>query len=174
MEPILLYTDGASKGNPGPGGFGVILRCGIHYKEISEGFAVTTNNRMELLAVITGLEAVKRTNAEIEVYSDSRYVVDAVSKGWVFAWEKKGFEKKANPDLWKRFLAVYRRHRVTFHWVKGHAGHPENVRCDELAVEAAGRAMGNPLQAKKDSWAEDNGNLGIFAERNSVNDGIDK
>lgn len=135
--PIQLYTDGASKGNPGPGGYGVVLRCGAHYKELSEGFKETTNNRMELMAVIAGLEAIKRPNAEIIVYSDSSYVVNAVNKGWVFSWESKLFNKKANPDLWTRFLKVYRRHRVSFVWIKGHAGHPENERCDTLAVAAA-------------------------------------
>ena len=137
---IDLYTDGACSGNPGPGGFGVILRCGSLEKEISGGYSRTTNNRMELLAVITGLEAIKWDNAEVLVTSDSSYVVDAVEKGWVFAWEKKGFVKKANPDLWTRFLAVYRRHRVRFHWVRGHNGHPENERCDAMAVAASASA----------------------------------
>lgn len=135
--PIQLYTDGSSRGNPGPGGYGVVLRCGTHYKELSEGFPDTTNNRMELLAVIAGLEAVKRPNAEVIVYSDSSYVVNAVTKGWVFSWESKFFAKKANSDLWIRFLKIYRQHRVTFIWIKGHAGHPENERCDALAVAAA-------------------------------------
>lgn len=136
-EPILLYTDGSSRGNPGPGGYGVVLKCGNHYKELSEGFSQTTNNRMELLAVIVGLEAVKRKNAEVIVYSDSSYVVNAVNKGWVFGWERKFFDKKANPDLWVRFLNIYRQLKVSFVWIKGHSGHPENERCDRLAVEAA-------------------------------------
>lgn len=136
-EAILLYTDGSSRGNPGPGGYGVVLKCGKHYKELSEGFYHTTNNRMELLGVIIGLEAVKRKNAEVIVYSDSSYVVNAINKGWVFKWEKKNFEKKANPDLWMRFLKIYRQLNVSFVWIKGHAGHPENERCDTLAVEAA-------------------------------------
>lgn len=135
--PITVYTDGACSGNPGPGGFGVILRCGSLEKEISQGFASTTNNRMELLAVITALEAIRWEGADVTVWSDSSYVVDAVEKGWVFSWEKKGFAKKANPDLWTRFLAVYRRHNVRFHWIRGHNGHPENERCDALAVAAA-------------------------------------
>ena len=135
--PIEIFTDGSSRGNPGPGGYGVILRCGEHYKELSEGFAQTTNNRMELTAVIVGLEAVKRPNAEIILYSDSKYVVDSVNKGWVFGWERKNFEKRLNADLWIRFLAVYRRHRVRFVWVKGHADNPMNNRCDQLAVAAA-------------------------------------
>lgn len=135
--PIEIFTDGSSRGNPGPGGYGVILRCGSHYREISGGEPMTTNNRMELTAVIAGLEAVRRPQAEITVYSDSSYVVNAVTKGWLFDWERKGFDKKANPDLWMRFLQVYRRHRVRFVWIRGHAGHPENERCDRLAVEAA-------------------------------------
>ena len=139
--PIQLYTDGSSRGNPGPGGYGVVLKCGTHYKELSEGFEETTNNRMELLAVIVGLEAIKRENAEVIVYSDSTYVVKAVNEGWVFGWEKKNFDKKANPDLWIRFLEIYRKHRVRFIWIKGHAGHPENERCDALAVAAASKFL---------------------------------
>lgn len=137
MLPIEIFTDGSSRGNPGHGGYGVILRCGEHYKELSAGFENTTNNRMELMAVIVGLEAVRRPNAEIILYSDSRYVVDSVNKGWVFGWERKGFEKRLNADLWVRFLQVYRRHRVRFVWVKGHAENPMNNRCDQLAVSAA-------------------------------------
>ena len=137
LLPIEIFTDGSSRGNPGPGGYGVILRCGEHYKELSAGFPETTNNRMELTAVIVGLEAVKRHNAEIILYSDSKYVVDSVNKGWVFGWERKNFEKRLNADLWIRFLSVYRRHRVTFVWVKGHADNPMNNRCDQLAVAAA-------------------------------------
>ena len=139
--PIQLYTDGSSRGNPGPGGYGVVLKCGTHYKELSEGFEETTNNRMELLAVIVELEAIKRENAEVIVYSDSTYVVKAVNEGWVFGWEKKNFDKKANPDLWIRFLEIYRKHRVRFIWIKGHAGHPENERCDALAVAAASKFL---------------------------------
>ncbi len=131
-----MYTDGASSGNPGPGGYGTILRCGAYEKEFSGGFALTTNNRMELLAVIVGLEAIKWDNAEVNVYSDSSYVVNSVNEGWVFNWERRGWTKAKNPDLWQRFLQVYRRHQVHFHWIKGHAGHPENERCDRLAVEA--------------------------------------
>ena len=126
LLPIEIFTDGSSRGNPGPGGYGVILRCGEHYKELSGGFVETTNNRMELTAVIVGLEAVRRPNAEIILYSDSRYVVDSVNKGWVFGWERKRFEKRLNADLWIRFLEVYRRHRVRFVWVKGHADNPMN------------------------------------------------
>ncbi|WP_298148742.1 ribonuclease HI [Flavobacterium sp.] len=139
MSRILIFTDGAAKGNPGPGGFGVILaqEGTTHYKELSGGFRLTTNNRMELLAVIVGLEHIRIENAEVLVVSDSKYVVDAVMKGWVFGWVQKGFKDKKNPDLWKRFLQVYRRHRVTFQWIKGHNAHPQNERCDALAVAAA-------------------------------------
>ena len=134
---IEVYTDGAAKGNPGPGGFGIILRSGKHYKEISQGFRLTTNNRMELLSVIVALEEIKRPNAEVTIWSDSKYVVDAVEKGWLFAWVKKNFKDKKNVDLWQRFLKIYPKHRVKFIWIKGHAGHAENERCDELAVKAA-------------------------------------
>ena len=132
-----MYTDGSAKGNPGKGGFGVILITGKHYKEISQGFRHTTNNRMELLAVIVGLEQLKNNDSEVLVYSDSKYVVDSVEKKWVFQWEKKHFKGKKNIDLWKRFLTIYNKHKVSFIWVKGHAGHPENERCDYLAVEAS-------------------------------------
>ncbi len=134
---VTLYTDGAASGNPGPGGFGVVLISGVHRKEISGGFQRTTNNRMELLAVITGLEALKADHCQVTVYTDSRYVSDAVEKGWLFTWEKKDFKAKKNPDLWKRFLQVYRKHHVRMVWIKGHASIPENERCDILAVEAS-------------------------------------
>jgi ribonuclease HI len=134
---VEIFTDGASKGNPGPGGYGVILRSGKHYKELSEGFRRTTNNRMELLAVIKGLEELKVPNVEVMVYSDSKYVVDAVEKKWVLGWVKTGFKDKKNPDLWMRFLELSRLHRVRFTWVRGHDGHPENERCDQLAVAAS-------------------------------------
>jgi ribonuclease HI len=134
---IELFTDGSSRGNPGPGGFGVVLRYKQFVKEISQGFRKTTNNRMELLAVIVGLEAIKQKEMHVTVYSDSKYVVDAVEKKWVFGWQKKGFVGKANPDLWQRFLKIYDPLKVKFVWIKGHAGHPENERCDELAVQSA-------------------------------------
>lgn len=134
---ITIYTDGAARGNPGPGGYGVVLLSGTHRKEISEGFRLTTNNRMELLAVIVGLEALKKDGNKVEIFSDSSYVVDAVEKKWVFGWEKKQFKKKKNPDLWIRFLKVYRKHNVKLQWIKGHANIPENERCDQLAVEAS-------------------------------------
>ena len=125
--PIYLYTDGAASGNPGPGGYGVVLRCGDARKELSGGFARTTNNRMELLAVIKGLEAIKWEGAEVQVYSDSTYVVKTVTEGW---------KRKKNHDLWAQFDALAARFRLTFTWIKGHAGHPENERCDRLAVAA--------------------------------------
>ena len=137
---IYLYTDGAASGNPGPGGYGVVLVCGSLRKELSGGFARTTNNRMELLAVIKGLEAIRWENAEVQVYSDSTYVVKAVNEGWLEKWESSGWKKKKNPDLWQEFLRLYRKHRVSFHWIKGHAGHPENERCDALAVAAYGKS----------------------------------
>ncbi len=134
---INIYTDGSAKGNPGKGGFGVVLISGKHYKEISQGFRHTTNNRMELLAVIVGLEHLKNINSEVQVYSDSKYVVDSIEKKWVFQWETKHFKGKKNADLWKRFLIIYKKHKVSFNWVKGHAGHPQNEKCDYLAVEAS-------------------------------------
>lgn len=137
MEPINLYTDGSSRGNPGPGGYGVVLTCGPHRKEMSCGYACTTNNRMELLAVIVGLEAIKRPNAQVNIYSDSSYVVKAVNEGWLNNWQKKGLHKQKNADLWERFLRISQKHQLRFIWIKGHAGHPENERCDRLAVEAA-------------------------------------
>lgn len=136
MAKVTMYTDGGASGNPGPGGYGTLLMYGEHVKEMSEGFRLTTNNRMELLAVIVGLEALTRDGIEVDVYSDSKYVVDAVEKRWVFGWEKKGYKDKKNPDLWQRFLCVYRRHQVRFHWVKGHAGNPLNERVDAMAVAA--------------------------------------
>lgn len=134
---IEIYTDGSSRGNPGPGGYGVVLKKNNHYKELSAGFRKTTNNRMELLAVITGLEAIKKENQNVTVYSDSKYVVDAINQKWVFGWQKKGFKNKKNPDLWMRFLKIYPKHQVKFVWIKGHDGHTENERCDTLAVNAA-------------------------------------
>ena len=134
---IEIYTDGASSGNPGPGGYGVILRSGNHYKELSEGYRKTTNNRMELLAVIRGIESIKKTGQEIMVFSDSKYIIDSVEKKWVFNWVRTGFKAKKNKDLWLRFLTVYKLHQIKFTWVKGHNGHPENERCDELAVQAS-------------------------------------
>lgn len=134
---IKIYTDGSSLGNPGPGGLGVILVSGTHQKEIAEGYRLTTNNRMELMAVIRGLEALKKDKQVIEIISDSKYVVEAVEKKWVFGWEKKNFKDKKNPDLWLRFLDLYDKHTIKFKWIKGHSDHFENERCDELATNAA-------------------------------------
>lgn len=139
--PIFLYTDGASSGNPGPGGYGVVLKCAGRELELSGGFSLTTNNRMELLAVIKGLESIRWQNAEVHVYSDSSYVVNAINKGWLENWKRRGFAKVKNPDLWMRFSRLYEMHRVSFHWIKGHAGHPENERCDALAVAAGAGAV---------------------------------
>ena len=135
---IRIYTDGSARGNPGPGGYGIVLLSDEgHRKEVAKGYRRTTNNRMELLSVIVALEMLKTSQMDVLVYSDSRYVVDAVEKKWVFNWEKKYFDKKKNVDLWKRFLTVYRQHNVKFIWVKGHANNIENERCDRLAVAAA-------------------------------------
>ena len=135
---IRIYTDGAAQGNPGPGGYGTILKYGIHEKELSEGFRLTTNNRMELLAVIKGLEAIKKEGLPVTIYSDSKYVVDSIEKGWIWNWEKKkDFAKKANPDLWKQYILLHHKFKPKFVWIKGHAGHVENERCDQLAVAAA-------------------------------------
>ena len=136
MNEVIIYTDGAAKGNPGKGGYGTILMAGGHMKKLSQGYKLTTNNRMELLAVIVGLEALNR-KCTVNIYSDSKYVVDSVEKGWVFGWQKKGFKDKKNPDLWRRYLNVHKIHNVKFHWVKGHAGNKYNEMCDELAVQAS-------------------------------------
>jgi len=151
LKTVEVYTDGGASGNPGPGGYGLHMRYGQHVKEYSEGFRLTTNNRMELLAVIVALELLKKPDQSVQVFSDSKYVVDAVEKGWVFNWEKKKFSKAKNSDLWKRFLVVYRKHQVKFNWVKGHAGNELNERVDHLAVEAY-----KTDQLKVDEWYEEN------------------
>lgn len=133
---VTIYTDGAASGNPGPGGYGIVLISGRHRLEKSQGFRLTTNNRMELLAVIEGLESLKIPCSNVTVYTDSRYVADAVEKGWVFGWEAKDFKNKKNKDLWIRFLKIYRKHNVRFIWVKGHSNNEENEKCDRLAVNA--------------------------------------
>lgn len=150
---IVIYTDGSSRGNPGPGGYGLILHLNNtnHYKELSQGYRLTTNNRMELLAVIVGLEALTKDNLSVLVVSDSKYVVDSVEKKWVFGWEKKNFTGKKNPDLWMRFLKIYRKHNVKFQWIKGHNNHPMNERCDVLAVEAS-----KNTKLLIDQWYEEN------------------
>jgi ribonuclease HI len=138
MSTIVLYTDGSSRGNPGPGGYGAVLMYGHHHKELSQGFRLTTNNRMELLAVIAGLEAIKKNELPITVYSDSQYVVNAVEKGWLNTWIKTDFKGgKKNKDLWKHYFELSKKFTVKFIWVKGHADNPHNNRCDELATNAA-------------------------------------
>lgn len=139
MAKVVIYTDGSALGNPGKGGYGIVMMSPPHRKELSQGFRMTTNNRMELMAVIVALETLK-VECEVTIYSDSKYVVDAVEKRWVFGWVKTGFKDKKNPDLWRRFLEVYTRHKIRFVWVKGHAEIPENERCDRLAVAAANSA----------------------------------
>ena len=135
---ITIYTDGSAKGNPGPGGYGLVLMSKDgHRKEVSKGYRLTTNNRMELLSVIEALEMLRNKPMDVTIFSDSKYVVDAIEKGWVFSWEKKYFDKKKNPDLWRRFLLIYIQHNVRFVWVRGHANNVENERCDRLAVAAA-------------------------------------
>lgn len=148
---IRIFTDGAAQGNPGPGGYGTILKFNSHVKELSEGFRLTTNNRMELLAVIIGLEAIKKEGIAVTIYSDSKYVVDSVEKGWLWTWQKKNFAKKKNADLWQRYIPLHQKLKPKFVWIKGHAGHPENERCDQLAVQAA---EGCDLQT--DLWYEEN------------------
>ena len=148
---ITVYTDGSAKGNPGNGGYGIVMMGGGHRKELKQGFRLTTNNRMELLAVIVALESIKTEGSSVTIYSDSKYVVDAVEKKWLFSWEKKNFGKKKNPDLWIRFLKIYRKHQVRFVWVKGHSNIKENERCDQLAVAAA-----ESKKLKKDVWYENN------------------
>ncbi len=139
---IIMYTDGASRGNPGRGGYGTVLLYKNHRKELSAGYRLTTNNRMELMAVIAGLEAIKKNGMKIQIYSDSQYVVDAVNRGWIWTWERKQFKDKKNEDLWRKFIELYKKHDIEISWIKGHSGIPENERCDELAV---GQADGNNL-----------------------------
>lgn len=141
-KDIVVYTDGSSRGNPGKGGYGIVMRYGNYRKEFSQGYKLTTNNRMELLAVIVALENITKPGIDVHIHSDSKYVIDSITKGWVNNWKKKGFKGKKNPDLWKRFLDIYPKYNVKFTWVKGHANIPENEKCDELAVNAA---LGNHL-----------------------------
>lgn len=148
MLPVTIYTDGSALGNPGKGGYGVVLMANMdnpdpqrrYRREISQGFRLTTNNRMELMGAAVALEALKFDGTVVNLITDSKYVCEAVNKGWVFTWEAKNFQKRKNADLWRRFLKVYRRHRVTMIWVKGHDGNVENERCDRLAVAAANGA----------------------------------
>jgi ribonuclease HI len=148
---ISVYTDGAAKGNPGPGGYGIILQSGPHYKELSAGFRLTTNNRMELLSVIVALESLKAPGCSVTVYSDSKYVVDSVEKRWIDGWVRRGWKNVKNPDLWKHFLEASANHSVRFKWIRGHNGHPMNERCDFLAVAAS-----NGSNLAVDTWYEAN------------------
>jgi ribonuclease HI len=150
---IRIFTDGAAQGNPGPGGYGTILKYKDAVKEISEGFRLTTNNRMELMAVIKGLEAIKKDGIPVAIYSDSKYVVDAIEKGWIWSWAKKNFSKIANDDLWQRYIPLHQKYKPKFVWIRGHAGHPENERCDYLAVKAA-----EGFSLLVDQWYEQNKN----------------
>ena len=136
---IEIYTDGACSGNPGKGGYGIVMKVPEknYEKRFSKGFRLTTNNRMELLAVIVALEKLKSTENDIHIYTDSKYVADAINQKWIFGWIKKGFKNVKNPDLWKRLVPLIKAHKITFHWIKGHAGHPENEICDQLAVKAS-------------------------------------
>ena len=138
---IKIYTDGSSRGNPGPGGYGIVLLYKDNRKEISQGYKLTTNNRMELTAVIKALQSIKNDKLEIKIYSDSKYVVESIEKGWMWNWEKKNFKKKLNSDLWKVLIPLYKKFNVKFEWVKGHAGNIENERCDELANLAQEREL---------------------------------
>jgi ribonuclease HI len=155
---IHIYTDGAASGNPGPGGYGVVMLSGDKRKEISEGFKYTTNNRMELLGVIVALEHLKKEKSNVTVFSDSKYVVDAFEKKWLDGWVKKNFKNVKNTDLWIRLLKIYKKHHVKFVWVKGHANNVENNRCDELAVAAYKQPHLKPdtgyEESKKDVFSE--------------------
>lgn len=155
---IEIFTDGSAKGNPGRGGFGVVLRYKGKIKELSQGFRLTTNNRMELLALIVALESLKTTEIPIKVYSDSKYVLDSITKAWVFGWQKKGFKDKKNADLWKRYLLLHHKFKIEFEWVKGHNGHPENERCDFLAVNASDKT---PLLIDEE-YEKEQKSLGLF------------
>lgn len=137
MKIIQIYTDGACSGNPGPGAYAVIMKFNEREKILTEGFRKTTNNRMELLSVIVALEKITTDKYPVEIYSDSKYVIDAITKGWVFNWVKTNFKGKKNEDLWRRFLEVEKKFNITYHWVKGHNGHPENERCDKIAVDSS-------------------------------------
>jgi len=158
---IFLYTDGAARGNPGPGGYGIVLKSGGHYKELSGGFKYTTNNRMELMAAIVGLESIKIIPSDVLIYTDSKYVCEAVEKKWLFTWIKTGFKNKKNPDLWMRFYKIFKQHNVRLKWLKGHAGHIENERCDVLATTAAQKET-----LRRDEFFESSQNdNGIFNEK---------
>ena len=140
---INIYTDGSSRGNPGPGGYGIVMLYKGQRKELSQGYRLTTNNRMELMAVIKALEALKNDKIDITIYSDSKYVVESIEKGWIWNWEKKNFKKKLNSDLWKIFIPLHKKFKIKFKWVKGHSGDVENERCDELANKAQEKELLN-------------------------------
>lgn len=156
---IVIYTDGSALGNPGPGGYGIVLSFKKQYKEVSQGYRLTTNNRMELLAIIVALEMLKVADRDVIIYSDSKYVIDSVDKGWVFGWVKKGFKGKKNADLWKRFLKIYPKNKVKFQWVKGHSNIPGNERCDALAVAAANK---KDTHLVDEGYEADNKSEGLF------------
>jgi ribonuclease HI len=140
-EAVIIYTDGSARGNPGPGGYGAILMFGDHRKELAQGYRRTTNNRMELMAVIAALKTLKRPGFRVTIYSDSQYVVKAVSEGWLEKWIRSQFKGgKKNRDLWEEYHAISKAYQIRFHWVKGHAENPHNNRCDELATAAADSA----------------------------------
>jgi ribonuclease HI len=165
MSKIIIYTDGAATGNPGPGGYGSVLIWGNYRKELSGGFRLTTNNRMELLAVIEALDSLKRADIPIEIYTDSQYVVNAINKKWLYGWIQKKFAKTKNPDLWERFVPLWKKFNPTFIWVKGHAGIPENERCDVLATTAA-KANNLPIDIGYENSlneGEDSNNSTFFA-----------
>ena len=156
MSDIIIYTDGSAKGNPGNGGYGIVIMSGQYRKDVSVGYRLTTNNRMELLAVIVALEMIKQPNNNVMIFSDSKYVIDSVEKKWVFGWQKKGFKGKKNVDLWQRFLKIYPSQNVKFTWVKGHAGNLLNERVDALAV---GGAEGENLLVDEQYEANDSEGL---------------
>lgn len=156
---IEIYTDGACSGNPGKGGYGILMRQPErnHEKQFSKGFRKTTNNRMELLAVIEALEKLKSNDNDVHIFTDSKYVADAINKNWIEGWIKRGFKNVKNPDLWRRFIPLYRNHNPTFHWIRGHSGHPENEICDRLAVAAY-----NKENLEIDEGFENADNGGLF------------
>lgn len=137
MSQLIIYTDGASRGNPGPGGYGVVMIWGKVQKELSQGYRNTTNNRMELMGVIAALESLTREGLEITLYTDSQYVVNAIEKGWLWNWQRTNFKDKKNRDLWERLIPLLKKHKIKFQWVKGHATNEGNNRCDQLATYAA-------------------------------------
>jgi ribonuclease HI len=165
VKEVTIYTDGACIGNPGPGGYGVVLLFGRHRREISGGFRLTTNNRMEIIAAIIGLKALK-AKCTVKIFSDSQYLVDSMSKGWVMKWKSKGWRKAKNPDLWRQLLEACEPHEVGFYWVQGHAGDPENERCDQLSMQAAQRRDLPPDTGYEDQEATKKLQASLFDEDN--------